>query len=73
MFKIGSGDAKQFVHLVAGEGLEAYLPLADLVDISAEVQRLSKRLSKMQTEYDGLLARLSSPKVCVLLLVVSMP
>ncbi|XP_024974667.1 valine--tRNA ligase, chloroplastic/mitochondrial 2 isoform X1 [Cynara cardunculus var. scolymus] len=56
------GDANQSVHLVAGEGLEAYLPLADMVDISAEVQRLSKRLSKMQTEYEGLLARLNSPK-----------
>lgn len=56
------GDANQSVHLVAGEGLEAYLPLADMVDISAEVQRLSKRISKMQTEYDGLVARLNSPK-----------
>ncbi|XP_062165988.1 valine--tRNA ligase, chloroplastic/mitochondrial 2 isoform X2 [Alnus glutinosa] len=56
------GDAEQSVHLVAGEGLEAYLPLADMIDISAEVERLSKRLSKMQTEYDGLKARLSSPK-----------
>ncbi|KAA8530663.1 hypothetical protein F0562_005403 [Nyssa sinensis] len=55
-------DANQSVHLVAGEGLEAYLPLADMVDISAEVQRLSKRLTKMQMEYDGLVARLSSPK-----------
>ncbi|XP_058105750.1 valine--tRNA ligase, chloroplastic/mitochondrial 2 isoform X1 [Magnolia sinica] len=54
-------DMNQSVHLVAGEGLEAYLPLADMVDISAEVQRLSKRLSKMQTEYDALVARLSSP------------
>ncbi|KAB1223315.1 Valine--tRNA ligase [Morella rubra] len=54
------GDAKLSVHLVAGEGLEAYLPLADMIDISAEVERLSKRLSKMQTEYDGLKARLSS-------------
>lgn len=58
-----SGDANQSVHLVASEGLEAYLPLADMVDISAEVQRLSKRLSKMQSEYEGLVARLSSPKV----------
>ncbi|MFQ6652243.1 hypothetical protein Gotur_024201, partial [Gossypium turneri] len=33
-------DAKQSVHLIASEGLEAYLPLADMVDISAEVQRL---------------------------------
>ncbi|KAF8017178.1 hypothetical protein BT93_H2386 [Corymbia citriodora subsp. variegata] len=56
------GDANQSVHLVAGEGLEAYLPLADMVDISAELERLSKRLSKMQTEYDGLVSRLNSPK-----------
>ncbi|KAJ6936106.1 valyl-tRNA synthetase [Populus alba x Populus x berolinensis] len=57
------GDANQSVHLVASEGIEAYLPLADMVDISAEVERLSKRLSKMQVEYDGLVARLSSQKV----------
>ncbi|KAL1092995.1 hypothetical protein V6Z11_D06G000500, partial [Gossypium hirsutum] len=55
-------DAKQSVHLTASEGVEAYLPLADMVDISAEVQRLTKRLSKMQTEYEGLKARLNSPK-----------
>ncbi|PON89046.1 Leucine-tRNA ligase, archaeal [Trema orientale] len=56
------GNADQSVHLVAGEGLEAYLPLADMVDITAEVDRLTKRLSKMQTEYEGFAARLSSPK-----------
>lgn len=56
------GDANQSVHLVASEGLEAYLPLADMVDISAEVQRLQKRLVKMEQEYKGLKARLSSPK-----------
>ncbi|XP_040953642.1 valine--tRNA ligase, chloroplastic/mitochondrial 2 [Gossypium hirsutum] len=55
-------DAKQSVHLIASEGLEAYLPLADMVDISAKVQRLTKRLSKMQTEYEGLKACLNSPK-----------
>eukprot|EP00262_Sarcandra_glabra_P017779 TRINITY_DN619_c0_g2_i1.p1 TRINITY_DN619_c0_g2~~TRINITY_DN619_c0_g2_i1.p1 ORF type:complete len:683 (-),score=129.79 TRINITY_DN619_c0_g2_i1:206-2254(-) len=53
-------NVNQSVHLVAGEGLEAYLPLADMVDISAEVQRLSKRLSKMQLEYNALVARLGS-------------
>ncbi|GAB4828652.1 hypothetical protein Ancab_018317 [Ancistrocladus abbreviatus] len=56
------GDAKQSVHLVASDGLEAYLPLADMVDITAEVQRLCKRLSKMEGEYKGLTTRLSSPK-----------
>ncbi|XP_008457008.1 valine--tRNA ligase, chloroplastic/mitochondrial 2 isoform X4 [Cucumis melo] len=55
------GNVDQSVHLVAGEGLEAYLPLADMIDISAEVQRLSKRLTKMKMEYDGFIARLSSP------------
>lgn len=58
-----SGYATQSVHLVAGEGLEAYLPLSDMIDVSAEVERLSKRLSKMQEEFDRLAARLSSPKV----------
>ncbi|CAD6221065.1 unnamed protein product [Miscanthus lutarioriparius] len=55
------GDANQSVHIVADEGLEAYLPLADMVDVSEEVKRLSKRLSKMQSEYDALVARLNSP------------
>ncbi|CAL5091301.1 unnamed protein product [Urochloa decumbens] len=54
------GDANQSVHIVADEGLEAYLPLADMVDVSEEVKRLSKRLSKMQSEYDALVARLNS-------------
>ncbi|TVU21994.1 hypothetical protein EJB05_31666 [Eragrostis curvula] len=53
-------DANQSVHIVADEGLEAYLPLADMVDVSEEVKRLSKRLSKMQSEYDALVARLNS-------------
>ncbi|XP_014511622.1 valine--tRNA ligase, chloroplastic/mitochondrial 2 isoform X1 [Vigna radiata var. radiata] len=56
------GNADQSVHLVAGEGLEAYLPLADMVDISAEIERLSKRLSKMQKEYDALKSKLNSPQ-----------
>jgi valyl-tRNA synthetase len=58
------GDANQSVHIVADEGLEAYLPLADMVDVSEEVKRLSKRLSKMQSEYDALVARLNSQSVC---------
>ncbi|KAL3655025.1 hypothetical protein CASFOL_000811 [Castilleja foliolosa] len=61
--RIYSSDANQSVHLFVSEGLEAYLPLADMVDISAEVHRLSnsKRLTKTHTEYDRLMARLSSP------------
>lgn len=59
-----SGDVSQSVHIVASEGLESYLPLADMVDVSSEIQRLSKRLSKMQSEYDALVARLNAPSVC---------
>lgn len=53
--------AKHSIHLVVGDGLETYLPLADMVDVSVETRRLTKRLSKMQSEHDALLARLSSP------------
>ncbi|MCL7038203.1 hypothetical protein MKW94_017743 [Papaver nudicaule] len=61
---IGSppGNEKQSVHLVACEGLEAYLPLADMVDIS-DIQCLTNRLSKLQSERDTLNARLDSPKL----------
>ncbi|GKV00180.1 hypothetical protein SLEP1_g12916 [Rubroshorea leprosula] len=33
-----------------------------MIDISAEVEHFSKRPSKMQTEYEGLKARLNSPR-----------
>lgn len=54
-------DTKQAVHLVIGEGLEAYLPLAGMVDISKEVERLNKQATKLQNEVDGFRKRLSSP------------
>lgn len=63
MYSWFPGDANQSVHIVADEGLEAYLPLADMVDVSEEVKRLSKRLTKMQSEYDALMARLNSQSV----------
>jgi valyl-tRNA synthetase len=66
------GDANQSVHIVADEGLEAYVPLADMVDVSEEVKRLSKRLSKMQSEYDALVARLNSTSVCGYCFIVSL-
>lgn len=53
--------AKLAVHLVVREGLEAYLPLKDMVDISTEIERVSKRLTKLQSEYDGLMKNLASP------------
>jgi hypothetical protein len=55
--------AKLAVHLVVREGLEAYLPLKDMVDISTEIERVSKRLTKLQSEYDGLMKNLASPNV----------
>jgi valyl-tRNA synthetase len=51
------------VHLVIAEGLEAYIPLADMVDIGKEVERLQKQVLKLQTEYDSSMKRLSSSKV----------
>jgi hypothetical protein len=58
-----ASDANQSVHIVADEGLEAYLPLADMVDLSEEVNRLSK----MQSGYDALVAGLNSPSMWLLL------
>lgn len=58
-----AGNADQAVHLVIAEGLEAYLPLADLVDIGKEVERLKKQAAKLQTDYDSSMKRLSSSKV----------
>ncbi|XP_057851241.1 valine--tRNA ligase, chloroplastic/mitochondrial 2 isoform X2 [Cryptomeria japonica] len=52
--------AKLAVHLIAREGLEAYLPVTDMVDISTEIERVSKRLVKLQSEYDGHMKRLTS-------------
>eukprot|EP00252_Welwitschia_mirabilis_P012498 TRINITY_DN2758_c0_g1_i6.p1 TRINITY_DN2758_c0_g1~~TRINITY_DN2758_c0_g1_i6.p1 ORF type:complete len:667 (-),score=138.56 TRINITY_DN2758_c0_g1_i6:304-2304(-) len=53
--------AKLSVHIVVREGLEAYLPLEDMVDISKEIGRVSKQLAKLQSDYDGLMKRLASP------------
>ncbi|KAL3698531.1 hypothetical protein R1sor_012607 [Riccia sorocarpa] len=55
-------EADQAVHLIIGEGLEAYLPLAGMVDIGKEVERLSKQATKLQAEYDSNIKRLSSSK-----------
>lgn len=54
-------DANKSIQLVVSESLEVYLPMADLLDIENELQRLSKQASKLQSEYDGLSKRLSSP------------
>ncbi|CAM6124860.1 unnamed protein product [Calypogeia fissa] len=55
-------DTDQAVQLVVAEGLKTYLPLAGLVDIGKEVERLTKQATKLQSEYDGNMKRLSSSK-----------
>jgi hypothetical protein len=45
------------------DGLEAYLPLTDMVDIGKEVERLNKQASKLQLDLDSSMKRLSSTKV----------
>ena len=46
------------VRLVVQEGLEAYLPLADLMDPVKERARLAKQQAKLQTDIDKLATRL---------------
>jgi valyl-tRNA synthetase len=50
---------KKAVTLVAGEGVEAYLPLAGLVDLEQEMARLQKALDEADREIrraEGMLA-----------------
>eukprot|EP00850_Spirogloea_muscicola_P001167 SM000004S15037 [mRNA] locus=s4:974460:982270:+ [translate_table: standard] len=48
------------VHLVVREGLEAYLPLAGMIDVGKEVGRLSKQAERLQTDFDTASKRLAS-------------
>ena len=52
--------SSQCVHLIVEDGLEAYLPLADLVDREKEIARLTKQAEKLTKDIDGLENRLSS-------------
>ena len=50
---------RQAVALVAAEGVEAYLPLAGLVDLEQEIERLQKAIAETQQEIqraEGMLA-----------------
>lgn len=49
------------VHLVVADGLEVFLPLADLVDAEQEAARLNKQAAKLQASIDKLAARLDAP------------
>ncbi|CAI5948458.1 unnamed protein product [Closterium sp. NIES-65] len=50
------------VHVVAAEGLEAYLPIADMVDVPKELQRLGKQQTKLTADLNSCRSRLSSKK-----------
>jgi valyl-tRNA synthetase len=47
---------------IAVEGGVFALPLADIIDISAEKERLEKSLAKLEKEMGGLKGRLNNPK-----------
>jgi valyl-tRNA synthetase len=51
---------RKAVALVAAEGVEAYLPLAGLVDLDQEVARLRKGLAQADREIQGAEAKLAN-------------
>ena len=54
-------DGLQPVHLVVQDGLEAFLPMAGLVDMDKELARLSKQQTTLDKDVEGLAARLAAP------------
>ena len=47
----GSGlEGAEAAHLIVADGLEAYLPLADLVDPVKETKRLTKQFDKLEKD-----------------------
>ncbi len=56
----GEQPPKAAVHV--GEGIEVFVPLEGLIDISEECRRLEGGLEKLQKELQGLERRLSNPK-----------
>ena len=52
--------AEQAVHVVARDGLEAYLPLAGLVDVARERERLQKQLAEIEAEVERHRQRLAN-------------
>lgn len=55
---VGAGKA---VHLVVADGVEVFLPLANLVDAAQEKARLEKQAAKLQASIDKLAARINAP------------
>eukprot|EP00271_Cylindrocystis_brebissonii_P000729 TRINITY_DN10959_c0_g1_i1.p1 TRINITY_DN10959_c0_g1~~TRINITY_DN10959_c0_g1_i1.p1 ORF type:complete len:1115 (-),score=201.21 TRINITY_DN10959_c0_g1_i1:1125-4418(-) len=58
---VGASESDNAAHLVVQEGLEAYLPLAAMMDVEKEAERLRKQAQKLEDEAAGLKKRLSSP------------
>lgn len=52
--------AEESAQLVVQDGIEAYLPLAGLVDVEKETQRLKKQSEKLAKEIEKLAKRLES-------------
>lgn len=66
VLEAGSEEAKEAmkiesVQLVIQDGVEAYLPLAGLIDPEKERKRLEKQSTKLGKEIEKLSARLNSP------------
>lgn len=56
----GSGSRAKAVHLVVADGLEADLPMDQLVDAAKERKRLAKQLAALEKDAGGLSKRLAS-------------
>ena len=52
-------DVEGMVSVVTGDA-SMFMPMADLVDLSKERERITKELEKAQKEYDGQMAKLSN-------------
>ena len=66
VLEAGSEEAKdamkvESLQLVIQDGVEAYLPLAGLIDPEKEIKRLEKQATKLGKEIEKLSARLNSP------------
>lgn len=51
---------KQAAHIVVADGLEAYLPLAGMIDLDKERERLAKQAEESELEIERLNARLEN-------------
>ena len=54
-----SNDIEGMVSVVTGQA-KMFIPMADLVDLNKERERIEKELEKAQKEYDGQVAKLSN-------------